>query len=73
MNNRKIRKNFRKVNNLKTSKLKTILFNKCVNKAQFAITNFAKFNEQCIKILEQLQKVLVLERSNDKNHTIAAI
>ena len=38
-----------------------------------AIIIFPKINEKCIKILKYLQKTLVFERVNDKNHTIAAI
>ena len=38
-----------------------------------AIIDFPKINEKCIKILKYLQKTLVFERVNDKNHTIAVI
>ena len=38
-----------------------------------AIIIFPKINEKCIKGLKYLDKTLVFERVNVKNHTIAAI
>ena len=39
----------------------------------FAIINFPKNNEKCIKIIKWLHKTLAFERVNDKNHTIVAV
>ena len=63
-------KNASKAINLKTLKLKTILFNKHINKTMLAIINSQKINEECIKILKYLHKILVFERVIDKKHTI---
>ena len=39
----------------------------------FAIINFPKNNEKCIKIIKWLHKILVFEIVNYKNHTIVAV
>ena len=59
--------------NLKTLKVKTMLFNRYKNKTMLSIINFPKINGKCIKILKFLHKTLVFERVNDKNHTFAAV
>ena len=38
-----------------------------------AIISFPKINEKYIRILKWLHKILVFERVNHKNHTIAAV
>ena len=39
----------------------------------FAIINFPKIKDKCIKILKYLHKTLTFEKSYDKNHTIAVV
>ena len=39
----------------------------------FAIINLPKANEKCIKVFKCQHKILVFERVNDENHTIAAV
>ena len=63
-------KNAKKVNDLKTSKFKTILFNKYIDKTMLAIISFPKINEKSLKIFKYLHKTLVFEKFNDENHTI---
>ena len=47
--------------------------NKYTNKTTLAIIHFPKINEKCIKVPKCLHKILVFERVNNKNRTIAAI
>ena len=47
--------------------------NKYTDKTMLAIITFPEINEKCIKVLKCLHKILVFERVNNKNRTIAAI
>ena len=63
----------KKAINLKILKFKTILFNKYRNKTILEIINLLKINEKCIKYFKHLHTFLVIERVDDKNHTIEAV
>ena len=63
----------KKAINLKILKFKTILFNKYRNKTILEIINLLKINEKSIKYFKYLHTFLVIERVDDKNHTIEAV
>ena len=63
----------KKAIHLKILKFKTILFNKYRNKTILEIINLLKINEKCIKYFKYLHTFLVIERVDDKNHTIEAV
>ena len=63
----------KKAINLKILKFKTILFNKYRNKTILEIINLLKINEKCTKYFKYLHTFLVIERVDDKNHTIEAV